>query len=205
VSALARARAAAGAAAGAATPDAADAAVSDARLVRAALGGDAHAFARLVDRHSAACLRFATRMLGDATDAEDAVQETFVRVHGALDRYEERANFRTWLFEVLVNRCRTAALRRRTRQRRVVLDDGLLDRTPVEAESRRAEWRWELERALARLDAGHREAFLLKHVEELSYDEMSQVTGAGVSALKMRVKRACERLQWLLREAHDAR
>ena len=57
-------------------------------------------------------------------------------------------------------------------------------------------WWW----AVARLPSEQREAFLLRHVEELSYEEMTSVTGAGVSALKMRVKRACERLKVLLGE-----
>jgi RNA polymerase sigma-70 factor (ECF subfamily) len=63
--------------------------------------------------------------------------------------------------------------------------------------------RIEIERALALLEPDQREAFLLKHVEQLGYDEMAAVTGAGVSALKMRVKRACERLQELLGEVND--
>ena len=65
------------------------------------------------------------------------------------------------------------------------------------------ELRIEIERAVAQLDPDQREAFLLKHVEQLGYDEMAAVTGAGVSALKMRVKRACERLQELLGEVND--
>jgi RNA polymerase sigma-70 factor (ECF subfamily) len=57
---------------------------------------------------------------------------------------------------------------------------------------------------LQRLDTDQREAFLLKHVEELGYDDMSEITGVGVSALKMRVKRACERLRVLLEEVQGA-
>ena len=59
-----------------------------------------------------------------------------------------------------------------------------------------------IERAVAALDSEHREAFLLKHVEQLSYDEMAAATGIGVSALKMRVKRACERLRIELGDDH---
>jgi RNA polymerase sigma-70 factor (ECF subfamily) len=55
--------------------------------------------------------------------------------------------------------------------------------------------RYAIDRAMSVLDAYQREAFLLKHVEQLSYDEMAEITGVGVSALKMRVKRACERLR----------
>jgi RNA polymerase sigma-70 factor (ECF subfamily) len=63
----------------------------------------------------------------------------------------------------------------------------------------------EIHRALAMLDADQREAFLLKHVEGLSYEEISEVTGAGVSALKMRVKRACDHLKVSLQEVYFGR
>ena len=65
-------------------------------------------------------------------------------------------------------------------------------------------WREEIDRALERLRPEQREAFLLKYVEEMGYDEMSQLTGVGVSALKMRVMRACDRLRELLSEVHSA-
>ncbi|HUF26831.1 MAG TPA: sigma factor-like helix-turn-helix DNA-binding protein, partial [Gemmatimonadaceae bacterium] len=61
-------------------------------------------------------------------------------------------------------------------------------------------WREEIELALAKLEPEQREAFLLKHVDGLEYEEMAEITGAGISALKMRVKRACERLRAMLRE-----
>jgi RNA polymerase sigma-70 factor (ECF subfamily) len=174
--------------------------MTDDLLVRRALGGDARAFTQLVDRHSAACLRFATRMLGDAADAEDAVQEAFVRAHRALHRYEPRETFRAWLFAILVNRCRTSAFRRGRRRRRFVYDEVAMESAYVEPDAAASESRLELELALDALEPEQREAFLLKHVEQLSYDEMAAATGLGVSALKMRVKRACDRLQSLLRE-----
>ena len=77
--------------------------------------------------------------------------------------------------------------------------------SPADAASldlERQGWREEIGRALGQLDAGQREAFLLKHVEDMSYDEMAVLTGVGVSALKMRVKRACDRLRDLLWEEY---
>ena len=177
----------------------------DAALVRRVLDGDTAAFTTLVDRHAAACLRFATRMLGNRADAEDATQETLVRAYRALGRYEEREVFRTWLFSILVNRCRTAAMRRERRHRRVVADERALVSAAVASDAGVVEWQTELERALATLDPEQREAFVLKHVEQWSYDEMAAATGVGVSALKMRVKRACERLQLLMAEVRDER
>jgi RNA polymerase sigma-70 factor (ECF subfamily) len=174
--------------------------MTDATCVRAALEGDQAAFATLVDRHAPVCLRFATRMLGDREDAEDVTQETFVRAHRALGRFDDSMSFRTWVMSILINRCRTTLLARKRRTARVVADEGAVERAHVEPQANDAELRDAIERAVARLDPTQREAFLLKHVELLSYDEMAAMTGAGVSALKMRVQRACERLQVLLKE-----
>ena len=173
---------------------------TDAMLVRAVLAGDADAFATLVDRHSRVCLRFATRMLGNRQDAEDSAQETFLRAHRALAHYDERMNFRTWLMSILINRCRTALLHRRRRTARIVLDERAVDEARVESSAVDTALRDAIERALAQLDPAQREAFLLKHVESLNYEEMAEMTGVGISALKMRVRRACERLQVLLEE-----
>ena len=174
--------------------------MTDATLVRRVLDGDTAAFTMLVDRHAAACTRFATRMLGNREDAEDATQETFLRAYRSLARYEERQTFRTWLFQILINRCRTAAVRRQRRHRMFLVDDTAIAAASVRPAVDAGDLRAELKRAIDALDPDQREAFLLKHVEQLSYDEMAAATGVGVSALKMRVKRACDRMQWMLRQ-----
>ncbi len=174
--------------------------MTDAELVRSTLDGDTRAFTELVDRHAPACLRYAARMLGDRADAEDAAQESFLRAHRALAAYDAGLPFRTWLFAILINRCRTLMGQRVRRERRVVADADALAVSFVADDGRAYELRDEIEWAMAALPAEQREAFLLRHVEELSYEEMSKATGAGVSALKMRVKRACERLKILLEE-----
>src|ERR1044071_9534978 len=177
--------------------------LTDALLVRRVLEGDTAAFTTLVDRHAAACTRFATRMLGNREDAEDVTQETFLRAYRSLARYEERQTFRTWLFQILVNRCRTAAGRRQRRQRMFLLDDNAVASASVRPAAETSDLRAELARAIDALDTDQREAFLLKHVEQLSYDEMAAATGVGVSALKMRVKRACDRMRAALEGHHD--
>ncbi len=174
--------------------------MTDASYVEAALNGDPAAFAALVDRHAPACLRFATRMLGSPEDGEDATQETLLRAHKSLGRYDPTMSFRTWIMSILINRCRTALLHRHRRTMRVVLDEDAVGRAAVADEAEDTALRDAIERALERLEPGQREAFLLKHVELLSYDEMAAATGLGISALKMRVQRACDRLQVLLRE-----
>ncbi len=175
----------------------------DSQLVRQALTGDAEAFALLVDRHHARCLRAATHLLGDADEAEDAVQDAFVRAYRHLASYREQDRFGAWLLRIVVNQCRTRAARQ-SRYTRLDDHDGAhpLDRDDAlggpgtDASDRRAE----LVHALAQLGPEQREAIVLRFAEELSYDEMATLTGVGVSALKMRVQRACTRLRSLLAE-----
>jgi RNA polymerase sigma-70 factor (ECF subfamily) len=84
-----------------------------------------------------------------------------------------------------------------------LVDDSAVASASVRPSADTNDLRAELQRAIDALDPEQREAFLLKHVEQLSYDEMAAATGVGVSALKMRVKRACDRMQWMLREMSD--
>ncbi len=171
----------------------------DALAARAAQG-DEQAFAELVHHCFDDCWRFARRMLDDDTDAEDAVQETFVRVHRAIGRYEPRERFRAWLFRILANRCRTLATRRGARARRFVADEQAIANAPARSETVSLLADGALERALQRIDPLQREAFLLKFGEEMEYDAMSDLLGVSVSALKMRVSRARMALRQLLAE-----
>jgi RNA polymerase sigma-70 factor (ECF subfamily) len=123
-----------------------------------------------------------------------------MRVHGALSQYDERTPFRSWLFAILVNRCRTSLSQRIRRERRVVADDSEMMLASVPSTAQATDVRQDVERALRRLVPEQREAFLLRHVEQLEYDEIARLTGAGLSAVRMRVKRACDRLQELLRD-----
>jgi len=162
-------------------------------------------FALLLRRYRDAHLRFATRMLGNGDDADEALQSAFLRAFRSLAKCTEPERFGAWLYRIVVNECRTLASRRAHRERPLVRDPATLGTLaerddPVGSDAVREE----IQHALDCLTPEHREAFVLKHVEELSYEEMAEVTGAGVSALKMRVKRACQQLQGLLEEAyHD--
>ncbi|MDX2184093.1 MAG: RNA polymerase sigma factor [Gemmatimonadaceae bacterium] len=167
-------------------------------LVGAARRGDRAAFAVLVERYYPRALRFASRMLGDPLDAEEAVQDAWVRVHGALPRFVDGAAFEPWFFRILANRCRTSSGKRARYVTVVVTADVVPDSAaPVAPDD---SWRDEVQRALAQLPAEQREAFLLRHVEDLSYEEIAEATGIGLSAARMRVKRACDALRLQLTE-----
>ena len=171
-------------------------------LVHAARAGDVRAFAELVDTYYARCLRFAMHMLASRDDAEEAVQDTFIRVYRALPTYEEREAFEPWLFRILANRCRTAGGRAR-RHADVVEYGDVPERPTTHPEDEAFAWRDAIQGALAALPREQREAFLMRHVEDLSYEDMSTATGARVSALKMRVKRACDAMRALLLEGEN--
>jgi RNA polymerase sigma-70 factor (ECF subfamily) len=167
------------------------------------LAGDTGAYAALVTRYRVRLGRYAVRMLGDQADAEEALQDAFVRAFRSLERCEDPSRFGAWLFRILVNRCRTIG-GQRGRRERLVISSGIVPEPGVPHPEDRAAWREAIEWALAQLAPDYREAFVLKHVEELSYEEMAELTGAGISALKMRVKRACDQLRVLLSEVQRA-
>lgn len=177
---------------------------SDAVIVTRVLRGDVEAFAVLVERYRDRYARYAVHMLGNREDAEEALQDAFTRAYRSLARCEDPERFGAWLFRILVNRCRTLGSRRGRRARTFVADEAAVLEAAEDHPADRSAWREEIDRALGQLRSEQREAFLLKYVEEIGYDEMSQMTGVGVSALKMRVMRACERLRELLSEVHSA-
>ncbi len=177
------------------------ASASEARslVIHAARGGDVRAFAALVDMYYARCLRFALHMLANRSDAEEAVQDTFVRLYRALPSYREQDTFEPWLFRILGNRCRSAGARERRHADFLEYGD-VPERATTALHDGEIAWREEIELALRALPVEQREAFLMRHVEGMSYEDMSLATGAGLSALKMRVKRACDALRLRLTE-----
>jgi RNA polymerase sigma-70 factor (ECF subfamily) len=151
----------------------------------------------LISRHAPSVFSVTTRMLGRAADAEDVAQDTFVSAYKALSRFQFESKFSTWLYRIAVNKC-TDVLRSR-RPGHVSLDSSegvdmaawpaVDDDTPHE-ELERIELASELERGIQALPPLYRESFVLKHVEGLGYDEMSDILGVPRDTLKMRVYKA---------------
>ena len=164
------------------------------------LGGDGEAFGILIRRYEPGLLRFATRMLGNPDAAADAVAESLVRAYRHLAQCRDPARLKSWLYRITGNRCRSHLARRRTND--ISLNDAppLADGSDTWAVLERGEQVALVERALNALPAEKREAFVLKHVEGMSYEEMAAVTGARIPTLKMRVHRAREALLAALEE-----
>jgi RNA polymerase sigma-70 factor (ECF subfamily) len=139
-------------------------------------------------------------MLGNPDAAADAVAESLVRAYRHLAQCRDASRLRSWLYRITGNRCRSHLARRHTND--ISLSDAppLADGSDTWAALERNEQVALVERALAALPAEKREAFVLKHVEGMSYEEMAAVTGARIPTLKMRVHRAREALLAALEE-----
>jgi RNA polymerase sigma-70 factor (ECF subfamily) len=167
--------------------------------VRAVLAGDHDSYAVLVSRYKDALYRYAERMTGHIDEAEDIVQQAFINGFKNLDRCRNPERIGGWLFRIAVNLCKDQLKGRAKREVSLEVAGPLQasERLP-EAGAERAEMRGKIYRALQSLSNEHREAFLLKHVEGWSYEEMAEKLEISVSALKMRVHRARGHLQDML-------
>ncbi|MBH0192346.1 MAG: sigma-70 family RNA polymerase sigma factor [Nitrospira sp.] len=166
---------------------------SDAQLVARSLAQDQEAFGQLIDRHASAIVNLGYRMVGNRAEAEDLAQETFLAAYKALSTFRADSKFSTWLYRIATNKCKDWLRVKRPGQGQYDLDaDESLDlyvtedRTPEVLLSRQ-QVAQELEQAIQRLPPLYREAFVLKHVEGLSYEEMEDILGVSGDTLKMRV------------------
>jgi len=183
----------------------------DAILVERTRAGDAEAFRTLVERYSAQLFRVAYRIVGDVPSAEDAVQETFLRTYRALDRFDDRAQFRTWLFRIAVNTA-IEILRKHQRQRshQEWGEAGEMAPLPSHAPGPdRHAFSDEIERAvrgaLTALTAVERAAFVLRHFEGRSIAEICGVLGVRENAGKQAIFRAVKKLRRVLEPLIDRR
>ncbi|MCK5690681.1 RNA polymerase sigma factor [Myxococcota bacterium] len=167
-------------------------------LARLAQTGDSSALNKLLTLHKDQAWRVALRLTGNPHDAEEALQSAFERVMRHLNRYDPSRPFRPWLMKVVVNQARTQMRKRKLKilffaespdlwAPDLSADGGSNqpDQAVMRSDSRRL-----LETALKTLSQAQREAFVLKHIEELSYDEIAVITGDSVGSLKVRVHRA---------------
>ena len=166
--------------------------------------GDSDAFRALVETHSRSVFRLAFRMTGNEQDAEDVVQESFLRAYRQLGRFESRANFGTWLYRIVSN-CSVDLMRSKQARHDQVRGDSLDQEGAVELpaadapDPERAAQSTEIDRrvqhALRELSPLERAAFTLRHYEGRSIEEIGATLGLGTSAAKHSVFRAVKKLR----------
>ncbi len=182
----------------------------DTQTVAQARAGDADAFRRLVERHSRDVFRLAYRMTRNEHDAEDVVQEAFLRAYRNLDRFEERSNFGSWVYRIAAN-CAYDSLRARDRRQESALhetsddtSDGPAPELPSDAPTQdRLVFGGEVRRrvglAMRRMSALEKSAFTLRHFEGMSIEEIGRALDLDASAAKQSVFRAVRKVRESLR------
>jgi RNA polymerase sigma-70 factor (ECF subfamily) len=172
-------------------------------LVARARRGEAAAYEELVRMHQAIAFRVALVNAGDRADAEEAVQDAFVKAHRALGRFRDGAPFRPWLLRIVANEARN---RRRAAGRRAALPLRAVAVAPgdaapsPEATVLTTERRGELLDALARLDGRDRDVLVHRYLLELDEQETAEALGVRRGTVKSRTSRALERLRAALGE-----
>lgn len=167
----------------------------DAALVAEVLNGRKESYALLVQRHQTSLFRYARGFGLDPDTSADMVQDALVRAYESLASCQDEGRFGFWVARILRNRC-LDHLKSATEQRSAPLRPDLpATRGDPEDHRRQSGLKEELEAALASLPPDQREAFLLKHAEGRPYDEIAELAGTSVSAMKMRVHRAREALR----------
>ena len=184
---------------------------ADKALVAAAQAGDQDAVAALVHRYQARIFNFALAMTGNAADAEDLAQETFIRAFRALHRFRGDSSFKNWLYRIAANAAHTL---RGARLRRSAVWEARLESEDVAERhlaaggddvERRAMRRQAIDRALAALPADLRTAVVLHDVEGLEYHEVAEAMDVPIGTVMSRIFRARRRLRPLLSEVRDNR
>lgn len=166
----------------------------DADLVGECLAGKRRAFDELYRRHAATVHRRLTRLVGAGPEVEDLVQQVFLETFRSLPRFRGEAAFKTWLHRIAIN-VALGALRNRKRHPNISIDPQDLEAivsaglTP-EARARERELYEQALHHLGKLAPKHKVAFVLRHVEQLSLDEIAEIVGAKAPAVAQRVRKA---------------
>jgi RNA polymerase sigma-70 factor (ECF subfamily) len=183
--------------------------VTDAAVVAQVLAGDRDAFRVLVERHSRSIFHVAYRMTGNQQDAEELVQEVFLRAYKSLGRFEMRSNFSTWLYRIAVNRSLDYLSARKTQMQsqdayQIADDPDPEDSRQMQLPSPSpgpdrvllsGEVKSRVAQAMALLTPVERVAFIMRHMEGRSIEEIGQALNLRASAAKNSVFRAVKKLR----------
>lgn len=177
--------------------------LTDAELIDVSISGREESFEELVRRYQRPIVGYVFRMLGDYDAALDVTQEVFIKVYNSLHRYSSDYKFSTWLYRIAHNATIDHLRRNSTNTQSIETEtaDGayqlqIESRDPSpEKDRERKEWRVEIEAVVKRLPTAYRELILLRHSQDLSYDEIAEVTGLPLGTVKNRLFRAREMMR----------
>ncbi len=184
---------------------------TDREIIERVISGDRRAYARLVDRHKDKAMTLAMRMLKDREDAEEAVQDAFLRAFNALGRFEWKSSFSTWFYRIVFNVCSTLLSRRGADLTISLQGEGdnpatdLLDSDPTpEMDLESAEIARIIREEIDLLPASYSSVVTLFFLQEMSYAEIVDITGMPLGTVKARLFRARTMLKKaILRRTND--
>jgi RNA polymerase sigma-70 factor, ECF subfamily len=185
--------------------------LADQAVIERARSGDSDAFRVLVERHSRALFRLSFRITGNESDAEDVVQETFLRAYRQLGKFDGRSNFGTWLYRIAAN-CALDFVRARSRRGEKVGETGAANSGSREGASdpilsapakdpgperlaMSSQVRERVAEAMDELSPAERTAFVLRHFEGMCIEDVSRALGCQAGAAKHSVFRAVQKLR----------
>ncbi len=176
----------------------------DAAIVRRVRNGEVEAFRILVDRHSRALYVLAHRMTGNAHDAEDIVQESLMKAYRQLDRFEDRAEFGTWVHRIGVNcaldhlrshKTRDAVLTSEPERQEALYETAVSNDPLPDQQLANRQIREHVQCALGTLSESERTAFVLRHFDEVPLSEIADILGINENAVKNTIFRAVQKVR----------
>jgi RNA polymerase sigma-70 factor, ECF subfamily len=177
--------------------------LTDVELIAKAINGREDGFEELVRRYQRPITNYVFRMLNDYDASLDVTQEVFIKVYNSLSRYSSEYKFSTWLYRIAHNAAIDFIRRRSPNEQSIESEnkDGVYQLqiespspTP-EQDRERSEWRTEIEAVVKCLPAVYRELILLRHAQDLSYDEIAEITNLPLGTVKNRLFRAREMMR----------
>lgn len=181
---------------------------TDGELISASIAGRHDSFEELVRRYQRPIVGYVFRMLGDYDSALDVSQEVFIKVFNSLQRYSSEYKFSTWLYRIAHNAAIDHMRRNSVSPQSLETEnaDGTyqlqIESTgpSPEADRERSEWRVQIDAVVRCLPAAYRDLILLRHSQDLSYDEIAEITGLPLGTVKNRLFRAREMMRDLFIE-----
>lgn len=177
--------------------------LTDGELIEKAIGGREAGFEELVNRYQRQITSYVYRMLNNYDASLDVTQEVFIKVYNSLEKYSSDYKFSTWLYRIAHNAAIDYMRRNSVAQQSLDIEtkDGTYQlqiesgQPNPEQERERSEWRTEIESVVKCLPSAYRELIVLRHAQDLSYDEIAEVTGLPLGTVKNRLFRAREMMR----------
>jgi len=177
--------------------------LTDGELISIAIGGRVDGFEELVRRYQRPITGYVFRMLGDYESSLDVTQEVFIKVYNSLSKYSPEYKFSTWLYRIAHNAAIDHMRRNSVTAQSLEAEnaDGSYQiqiessRPSPEQDHERTEWRAEIEAVVKCLPPAYRDLILLRHSQDLGYDEIADVTGLPLGTVKNRLFRAREMMR----------